>query len=99
MAMPAVGCLAIFMFVNRNPAIIVMMMLCIHADLRRIMGRFVNHPCRNRNAHAERQPDKREQAQQRSDRLIHHVGVGDAEKLGNLKLSSWWPISQADEWL
>ena len=53
MVMPAVRCLVIVMFVNRNSAIIFMMMMFIDADLCCPMRRIVNRPRRNRNAHAK----------------------------------------------
>jgi hypothetical protein len=42
--MPAVGRLAIIMLVNRNPAIIIVVMVLIDADLRSAMRRIVNRP-------------------------------------------------------
>jgi hypothetical protein len=45
--MPAIGCFAIVMLVNRNPAIILVMMVFINAYLRRAMRRVVNRPRRN----------------------------------------------------
>lgn len=71
MIMSAVRCFAIVMFVNGNPAIIFVMMMCIDTDLRRAMCRVVNRPSRNRNTHTKRQPYEGKQTQERTDGAIH----------------------------
>ncbi len=86
MIMSAIGCFAVIMFVNRNPAIIFVMMMCIDADLRRAMCRVVNRPRRNRNAHTKRKPDESEQTQEMVNGAIHHHFVGDAQKFSNREL-------------
>lgn len=45
MVMPTVRYLAILMFVDRNSAIIFVMMVFIHADLRGIVCGIVKCPC------------------------------------------------------
>ena len=62
MVMPAVRCFAVIMLVNRNPAIVFVMMMFVDAHPSRVMRRGVNRPRRNRNAHTKRQPHKAKQA-------------------------------------
>jgi hypothetical protein len=57
MVMPSIRRVAVIMLVHGNAAIIAMMVMFIDANLRRAMRRIVDCPCRNRNAHAKRQPD------------------------------------------
>ena len=82
MVMSAVGSFIILVFVNRNAAIIVMMMMVIHPNLSGAMRRAVNGPSRHRNAHAKRQPDESEQTQQ-GYTAIHAIWLGYANKMGN----------------
>lgn len=64
MIMSAIGSFIILMFVNRNAAILVMMMVVVDTDLSDAMRRVVNGPSGCRDAHAKRQPDESEQTQQ-----------------------------------
>lgn len=71
MVMPTVRCFVVIMFVNRNPAIIFVMVMLIDADLCSAMRRVVNRPCRNWNAHAKCKPEEGKQAQDRTCSVIH----------------------------
>ena len=71
MVMPAVRCVAIVMFMNRNPAIILVMMVFIDADLSRAIRCIVNRPRRNRNANAKCKPEEGEQAQHWTCSVMH----------------------------
>ncbi len=77
MIVPAIGgivpkCFGV-MVVKRNAAIVRVMMVSIDTDLRRAVRSFMRRPGRNRHAHAKRQPDQGEQAQQGADAMIHTV--------------------------
>jgi hypothetical protein len=82
MVMSAVRRFTVIMLVDRNPAIIFVMMMLIDADLRRAMRRAVNRPRRNRNAHAKRQPDKGKKAQERADGVVHSRISKRCRKIG-----------------
>lgn len=73
MIVSAIGRIPVVVIVNRNSAIAFMMVVCIHTDLRRTMRCLVHRPCRGRNAHTERKPDKGQQVQQGADGAIHDV--------------------------
>jgi hypothetical protein len=93
MVMPAIGCLTVVMLVHRNPAVVIMVMVFIDADLRCAMLRLVDCPCRNRNAHAKRQPHKGKEAQEMADGMIHLVLLnGGAHNINPLL-----DMSQANE--
>lgn len=77
MIMPAIRCIAPIligvMFLNRNPAVSIMMMVFIDANLNRAMLCLVHRPSRYRRNHAKREPAKCEQVQQGADTVIHRI--------------------------
>lgn len=84
MIMPAIGGIArrfaLIAIVERNTAVIVMMMVRINAHLHHTMLSLMHRPSRSRHAHAEREPNKHDQTEQKTDNLGHAetVGIGTA---------------------
>lgn len=72
MIMPTIRGFIIAKIVNRNPAILFVVVVRVGAQLRRTVRRFVDRPGRNRNPHAKRQPDKGEQSQKMADGMVHN---------------------------
>ena len=86
MVMSAIGSLVIFVIVNRNASILVMMMVVIHANLRNTVSCIVNGPSRYRDAHAKRQPDESEQTQEWTNGVIHNYLIRRCRKNGQSRM-------------